>query len=159
MGGIVKFTEAASLGMHAMALLAARRNRRLQLGDIAEVLPGSTSHLAKVMQRLVKVGLVESVRGRGGGFVLRRDPSEISMLQVYEAIEGPLDVCECLFSAPACHGDCILGNTLVEASTIVRNRLSRTLLSQLPRFFEKMRAEEDHPAAQNAGEVRAQGSG
>ena len=94
---MVKFTEAASLALHAMALLAAQRERRFQIHDMAEALPGSTSHLAKVLQRLAKVGLITSVRGRGGGFVLSRDPAQITMLEVYEAIEGPLEVCRCLF--------------------------------------------------------------
>lgn len=131
MSGVVKFTEAASLALHALALLAANRERRFQIRDIAEIIPVSTSHLAKVMQRLVKVGLVASVRGRGGGFVLARPPSEITTLEAFEAMEGPLEICECLFPHPQCHGECILGDALVAASGMIRERLAGTRLSDL----------------------------
>ena len=51
-----------------MALLAAHPRERMSAGRIAELLGASQAHLAKVMQRLVKAGLVDSVRGPGGGF-------------------------------------------------------------------------------------------
>lgn len=136
MSGVVKFTEASSLALHAMAILAAQRERRAQVQGIAKTLSVSTNHLAKVMQRLSKAGLVESLRGRGGGFVLRRDPAEISLLDVHEAIEGPLEVRHCLFSPPKCCGECILGDTLTAASSLVREKLSRTRLSDLVTLFE-----------------------
>jgi Rrf2 family protein len=136
MSGVVKFTEASSLALHAMAILAAQHQRRVQIHAIGERLSVSTNHLAKVMQRLCKVGLIESVRGRGGGFLLRRDPSEITMLEVYEAIEGPLEICHCLFSPPKCCGDCILGDTLATTNSLVREKLARTRLSHLAPLFE-----------------------
>ncbi len=141
MSGVVKFTEASSLALHAMAILAGRRERRVQIRAIGERLSVSTNHLAKVMQRLSKVGLIESVRGRGGGFLLCRDPAEITMLEVYEAIEGPLEICHCLFSPPKCCGDCILGDTLATANSLVREKLSHTRLSHLAALFEPTKAE------------------
>jgi Rrf2 family protein len=131
LSSVVKFTEAASLALHSMALLAAERERRFQIHDIADALPGSTSHLAKVLQRLAKVGLITSVRGRGGGFVLARDPAQITMLEVYEAIEGRLDVRGCAFPDPQCSGDCIFGDALGAASRLIRERLAHTRLSEL----------------------------
>ena len=131
MSGVVRFSEAASLALHAMVLIAAERGRRFQVRDIAEALPISSSHLAKVLQRLVKVGLVDSARGRGGGFALARDPAEITMLEVYEAVEGRLEVSHCLFATPQCGGDCLLGDTLGKAGTLIRDRLAGSRLSDL----------------------------
>jgi Rrf2 family protein len=135
MHGVVKFTEAASLALHAMALLAAQRERRFQIHDIADALHVSANHLAKVMQRLAKTGLIQSVRGRAGGFALARDPEEITALEIFEAVEGPLEICRCLFPEPQCRGDCMLGDTLAAASGLVRDRLSRTSLAQLSSVF------------------------
>jgi Rrf2 family protein len=135
MHGIVKFTEAVSLALHAMAFLAAERERRVQIQDIAGALKVSPSHLAKVMQRLAKTGLIRSVRGRTGGFVLARDPGEITALEVYEAVEGPLEICHCLFPEPQCRGDCMLGDTLAKASGLIRDRLSRASLAELSAVF------------------------
>jgi Rrf2 family protein len=135
MNGVIKFTEAASLALHAMALLAADRDRRFQIQDIAGALRVSPSHLAKVLQRLAKIGLIRSVRGRAGGFVLARDPEAITALEIYEAVEGPLAIRQCLFPEPQCHGDCILGDTLAAASGLIRDKLSRTSLAELSAVF------------------------
>jgi len=46
------------------------------------------SFLAKIFQSLVKAGLVRSIRGAGGGFALVKDPAQVSILEIIEAIEG-----------------------------------------------------------------------
>lgn len=135
MSGIVKFTEASSIALHTMAILAADARRKRTIREIAERLPVSDNHLAKVLQRLARAGLVESVRGPGGGFALKGDPSELTLLDVHEAIEGPLDVAECLFEPPQCKGTCILGDALREANRLVHARLSRTRLADLAHLF------------------------
>ncbi len=131
MGGVVKFTEASAIALHTMTILAGRPDRYLTVSDVATKLPVSENHLAKVLQRLARAGLVESVRGPGGGFVLRRPASEITLLDVHEAIEGRFVVADCLFSHPSCTGDCVLGDTLREANTLVHARLAHTSLADL----------------------------
>ncbi len=148
MSGVIKFTEAASLALHAMALLASERDRRFLIDDVADALPVSRAHLAKVLQRLARAGLIASTRGRGGGFQLARDPARTTLLDVYEAVEGRLEVCECMFAEPQCRGDCILGDALGVASGIVRDRLARTRLSELDTRFERR-------ARQRAAKARA----
>ncbi|MFW5684638.1 MAG: RrF2 family transcriptional regulator [Spirochaetota bacterium] len=56
-------------------------------------LPGGL--LAKIMQRLASGGLVESVQGAHGGYRLVRDPAGISLLELSEAVEGPVRVAAC----------------------------------------------------------------
>jgi Rrf2 family protein len=135
MSGIVKFSEASSIALHTMTVLAAEADRHLTVAEIAARMPVSESHLAKVLQRLGKAGLVGSVRGPGGGFVLRGDPARVTLLQVHEAIEGPLEVGECAFpGAQACRA-CILDGALREANALVKDRLARTTLADLARTF------------------------
>jgi len=50
------------------------------------------------MQRLTKLGLLRSIRGPGGGFLQARPPAQIKLLEVYEAVEGPLEPQDCVFS-------------------------------------------------------------
>ncbi len=137
MSGIIHFSEAASLAIHAMVLLATERDRRLQIRDIAQALPVSSNHLAKVLQRLTKQGLIESVRGRGGGFALAREPAKVTLLEVYEAVEGPLQVSHCMFSTPHCQGDCLLGDTLCKAGSLIRDRLAGSHLSELTALLQR----------------------
>lgn len=131
MNGIVKFSEAASIALHAMALLSASPERALTSHEMAERLPVSQNHLAKVLQRLAKAGLVDSIRGPRGGFLLRGEARQTTLLRVYEAVEGRLELASCLFPDAQNCTDCILGDTVQEANRLVRDRLARTPLSAL----------------------------
>jgi Rrf2 family protein len=135
MGGVVRFSEASSIALHAMVILAGAPQGRTTAQAIADRLPVSAHHLAKVMQRLVRAGLVQSVRGPGGGFALAADPRRTTLLDVHEAIEGKLEVSACLFDEPQCCGACLLGDTLAEANQLVHARLARTRLADLVDLF------------------------
>ncbi|HPO08283.1 MAG TPA: Rrf2 family transcriptional regulator, partial [bacterium] len=100
------------------------------------------AHLSKVLQRLGKVGLVTSIRGPKGGFVLSRGGDEIALLEVYEAIDGPLASSSCLFHTPICDGqNCILGDLLSPVNQMVRNHLAKTKLSELTSVFTQSKIE------------------
>ena len=93
----LRVSEATSLALHAMALLTGDGSRPLSCHEMAEALQVSEAHLSKVLQRLGKQGFVSSLRGPKGGFRLARDPEDVSLLEIYEAIEGPVQFSNCLF--------------------------------------------------------------
>lgn len=128
----LSISEAASLGLHAMALLASQPRRNLSAREMASALKVSSHHLSKVMQRLARAGLVDSVRGPHGGFKLARRASAITLLQIYEAVEGALPLEQgCLLHKPACRGQCILGGLVRKMGDEVRDYLARTTLEGL----------------------------
>ena len=132
MSNLLKISEAASLALHTMVYLAANDRRLATTHEIGEVLGVSEAHLAKVLQRLAKVGLVDSTRGPRGGFCLGRAGDDISLLEVYEAIEGPLADTVCLLGQPICSGEkCILGGLLETVNRQAREYLGATALSDL----------------------------
>lgn len=132
MSRLLKISEATSMAMHALALLADDDGRRLTGREMAEKLKASEHHLSKVMQRLVKAGLVKSVRGPGGGFSLNRDPVEIALIEIYQEFEGALDERPCLFDHRVCdNASCILGSMLHRVSEEVKSYLTGTRLSDL----------------------------
>ncbi|MFL5260802.1 MAG: RrF2 family transcriptional regulator [Anaeromyxobacteraceae bacterium] len=135
LSGVVKFTEASSIALHTMAILAADPDRHVTIHEVAARLPVSENHLAKVLQRLARAGLVESVRGPGGGFTLSGDPERVTLLEVYEVIEGKLEIAGCLFDPPQCCGTCLLGPALHDANALVHARLAGTRLSDLVALF------------------------
>jgi Rrf2 family protein len=51
--------------------------------------------MAKVLQKLVRKGLLESHAGPNGGYALARDPEKITLIEVLEALEGPLRLTPC----------------------------------------------------------------
>lgn len=133
----LRISEAASLALHAMGLLAIEPERSLSAKAIASSFQVSEAHLAKVLQRLVRVGLLRSSRGPRGGFSLTRQPSDVTLLEVFEAIEGPMNPSDCLFSAPLCEGsDCMLGSVLVEVNQLLVQRFSGTTLADVSSGFE-----------------------
>ncbi len=71
--------------------------------------------LRKLLQRLVKAGVVKSVQGVKGGFRLARRPEDISVLEVAEAVQGKLAVNRCFLGEDLCvnQGDCPLSAKLV----------------------------------------------
>jgi Rrf2 family protein len=134
MPSALKTSEAAALAMHAVAMLSGAQDGPLSCRKIAASLKASPHHMAKVLQRLGKAGLVEAARGPRGGFTLARPADEIALLQVYEAIDGPLALSACLLQSPQCEGNCILGDLLASLNRSVEQALKGTKVSDLTGF-------------------------
>jgi Rrf2 family protein len=97
---------------------------------MAQTLGVSEAHLAKVLNRLTRAGLLRSMRGPSGGFSLARPPGEILLLEVYEATEGPLQAPTCLWDTPKCAREsCPLGELMHDLNTRLRDFLATTSLA------------------------------
>jgi Rrf2 family protein len=131
MAKIVSYSEAASIGMHGMVLVA-RAGETINVQKIADVTGSSRHHVAKVMQRLVKEGFLLSNRGPSGGFKLNIEPGKITLLQIYEAIEGQVKVINCPHEKQVCPFEkCIMGTVVTEMTQTFRNHLSSNTLADL----------------------------
>jgi len=131
---LLKFSDAATLALHATFLLAAEAPRALSAATIAAHLGVSEAHLSKVLQRLAKVGLIESRRGPHGGFNLGRDNEQITLLDIYEAIDGAVRENTCLLGRDDCPiGGCIMGGLVASLSHQLRDFLAKTSLATLAR--------------------------
>lgn len=130
MSSVLKISEAASIALHSMVFLRENRERAFSTREIAEALQVSGNHLSKVFQRLSRARLVNSIRGPRGGFTLGRDPSEINLLEIYEAIEGPLTPTDCLLKNPMCKKEgCVFGDLLEKVNREVTDYMAETKLS------------------------------
>lgn len=92
---MLKLTKKADYGLIALRHLAESKHQALSAKDIADAYHIPPELLAKVLQRLVKAGLVHSRHGTNGGYVLARDPRTISALETIVAIDGPLFITSC----------------------------------------------------------------
>ncbi len=132
MSSIVQITEAASIGLHAMVLIAKGSGEQVSVKTVSAATGASENHLAKVMQRLSKAGLVDSVRGPKGGFVLARSPESISFLQIYEAIEGPIRKETCVIHREHCtFKGCMFGGLIGKTTQEFADYFANTKLSDL----------------------------
>lgn len=78
------------------------------ISEIAEAADVPQTFLAKILQSFAKIGIVKSFRGAGGGFMLGRTASRITLREVVEAVEGPIMPNRCLLGAGSCEreGSC-----------------------------------------------------
>ncbi|MFM8519228.1 MAG: RrF2 family transcriptional regulator [Solirubrobacterales bacterium] len=95
------FSTKAEYGVRLMVELGRdQRDQPLSLASIAEAENLPLSYMEHLVARLRQAGLVESTRGARGGYSLGRDPAEITMLEVVEALEGPIVPMECFETEP-----------------------------------------------------------
>ena len=130
----IAISEAASLALHALAELARQQDAApTTTAKIAEHFGFSEAHLSKVFQRLAKAGLVKSERGPKGGFSLTRDPASITLMEIYEAIDGPLSRGSgCLLERSPCAFDgCIFGDLLLSVPARIGEYFASTSLADV----------------------------
>lgn len=127
-GSLLKISEAATIGLHAMIMLAKNEEKMLPLKVIAKALNVSSNHLSKVIQRLNKAGFIESVKGYNGGFKLAMNPEKISFLQIYETFDGKLKCGDCLLTNN-CENNCIFGDLVSSVNKQVKEKFTQTKLS------------------------------
>ena len=93
---MLKLTKKADYGLIAVRHLAEHADLgACSAKDLAEMYGIPQEALAKILQRLVRSKLLTSQHGTNGGYVLARDPREISALEVIRAIDGPLFMTSC----------------------------------------------------------------
>ncbi len=132
MSSLLKISDAASLAFRTTVLLASMPEERVTASEAASRLKVSEAHLSKVLQRLVRHDLVDSMRGPSGGFRLMRNPKKIALLEVYEAIEGPFGGHDCLLPHKICtRKTCIMGELIRTVNGQIRDYLTKTKLADL----------------------------
>jgi len=103
------------------------------LAEIAADVNASKALLAKIFQQFAKLGLVSSFRGVGGGFTLGRPTEKISLLEIIEAVEGPILLNRCLLAEGTCSRDtfCTVHPVWVDVQEKIRSLLGNVTLKQL----------------------------
>lgn len=117
MSKVITLSEAVSIGIHGVILIA-KGEGLINVKHIAEATDTSKHHVAKIMQRLVKEGFLESHRGPNGGFKLKKKAHEISLLHIWESIEGKLEATQCPLDKHICPFDKCIMNSVTYKMTI-----------------------------------------
>ena len=90
-----RLSKKADYGLIALKHLARHTEESVSAREIAREYRIPAELLAKILQRLARKGLVLSQQGTHGGYVLARDPSQISIVDVIEALDGPIGITPC----------------------------------------------------------------
>jgi len=129
MSRIISLSEAASIGIHGI-ILVAKSAEPVNVIRISDLTGTSKHHVAKVMQRLVKENFVSSRRGPAGGFRMNRKAADISFLDIYEAIEGKMDMPECPMDKQVCpFNKCIMNNVMHKMTSEFHDYLEKQKIS------------------------------
>lgn len=120
----------------AMADLTSHSSGKpVALADIAERQEISLSYLEQLFGRLRKGGLVKSVRGPGGGYLLSRSPADMRISDIILAVDEPIQTTRCTPGSPAgCHnnkGRCLTHDLWDELSNQIYLYLSSVTLEQV----------------------------
>ena len=130
MANVFSLSEAASIALHGIILIA-KEEKGLNVIKIAERTDTSKHHVAKVMQRLVKAGYLYSQRGPNGGFILRKKSKDINFLEIYEVIEGPIEVSTCPMNKQICpFHKCIMNNVTSKMTLEFKDFLNQQTVEQ-----------------------------
>lgn len=111
----MNLTRYTDYSLRVLLLLALRRDERVSIQQISDTYGISRNHLLKVVNRLGHLGYVETVRGRGGGLRLQRDPGGITVGEIVRHMEPSIDLLDCFVRAddcpitPACRLKGVLG--------------------------------------------------
>ncbi len=133
MAKVVNITEAVTIALHSVILIAKNKSKQVNVNYIANATGSSKFHIAKVLQKLVKDGYLGSTRGPTGGFYLVDKPDNINLLEVYESIEGKIIVSRCPLNKETCpFGKCVFEDLTMDMTKKFKDYLeSRTVGSYM----------------------------
>lgn len=130
----MRLTVFSDYTLRVLMYLALDRSRLATIPEIANAYGISGNHLMKVVHQLARAGVVESVRGQGGGIRLARAPADIRLGEIVRASEGDAPIVECLSGDPkACRitSPCRLRGVLVDAFEALYDSLDEHTLADL----------------------------
>lgn len=127
----MKLSTRSRYGMRALLELALEYGKGpLQIKTIAKREGISNKYLEQLVSILKSSGLVRSIRGPRGGYILAKDPAEVTLKEVFSTLEGPLMTVECVEHPEYCERclDCVTRQIWVEMQEAMLGVLeSRTL--------------------------------
>jgi Rrf2 family protein len=130
----MQITRQADYAIRAVRYLAKQGpNERAATSTVAQEMKIPPSFLAKIISQLSIAGLLHTSRGARGGVTLAREAKDISLLDVVEAIDGPILLNECVGDPADCvfSDDCLVHPIWVEAQETLVKKLRETRFDTL----------------------------
>lgn len=123
----MKYSKATNYALHTMLFLAKEiPNKPMGVQQLAEMQNVSPTYLSKILTKLVKEGMINSVSGANGGYTLRHNWEDISFLDIIHAIEGKSSLFDCsLYNDPKC----VIKEVMLSAEEKLENELRNRKIS------------------------------
>lgn len=126
-------TRQADYGVRCVLFLSREAGRIVSATEISKAMSIPKSFLAKILQRLSKKGIVRSTQGMAGGFELAKQPGEISLLEVVEALQTPSALNACVIDNQQCSlsSSCVVHPIWIELRQHIEKRLKQVTFAEL----------------------------
>lgn len=127
---VTKLTDYATVVLSTMADVPERVHNATELAERAHL---ELPTVSKLLKTLAQAGLVEGFRGSAGGYRLAKPPAQISLIQIVEAIEGPLGMTECSGEHSNCEHEtrCGVRSKWLRINDVVANALRGVSLAEM----------------------------
>ncbi len=127
---VTKLTDYATVVLSAMVDAPERVHNATELAERAHL---ELPTVSKLLKTLAQAGLVEGFRGSAGGYRLAKPAAEISLIQIVEAIEGPLGMTECSGEHSNCEHEthCGVRSKWLRINDVVANALRGVSLAEM----------------------------
>lgn len=136
------WSSACDYAIRAAAHLARDPGGLVQLRDIAQEEGLPAPFVAKILQSLVRAGILRSVKGPRGGYGLARPPRDITLLMVRSAVDGTADLETCAVGLGPCSAQvpCPLHDAFRPTREAIRRCLETTTLAHMSSAIARKRA-------------------
>ncbi|MBM7557560.1 RrF2 family transcriptional regulator [Halanaerobacter jeridensis] len=132
----MKLSQASDYAFRAVLYLAKQGvGNRVDAQTISEVENIPKRFLLKTFRKLAQTDIIESYRGKYGGYALAKDPADVTLLDVVEAVEGPIEVNRCLVEPEACNKQgadtCRIHHALYDVRETITDKLKEYTFAKL----------------------------
>ena len=137
---MLRLTKKADYGLMALKYLAEHPEApALSAKEIAEAYHIPPQLLAKILQRLAKVGLVRSSAGMNGGYILAQDPARITAFEVIWAVDGPQFLTACTTGKKSCDltDSCTIKEPMARVNESIAELLKNIRIGDLVEYGRK----------------------
>ena len=134
-------TRRTDYAIRALIYLAGSASERVNATEVADEMEIPRPILYRVLRELQRAALVTSQPGPNGGYRLTRDPAEITLLEIVEALEGSVPLDQCALSGGPCHWDqvCALHEAWIGARQAFADTLANHTLKEVADADQRLR--------------------
>ncbi len=127
----MQITRYTDISLRVLMYLASKPDDIISISHLSTTYMASNNHMVKVVHNLVKLGYLESIRGRNGGVRLNGNPSNITVSEVVRKTENHDNVINCAKANCPLHPRCSLTGVLQKANEAFYAALENTSLADL----------------------------